>query len=56
MFGRKMVLMKKYKNVVQSKRICYNVHRWMIYISSSCEKKLCNYSTMAPLVLILAHL
>lgn len=35
MFGRKMALLKKYKNIVQSKRICYNAYRWMIYISSS---------------------
>lgn len=49
MFGRKMALMKKYKNIVQSKRICYNAYRWMVYISSSNEKKLCNHSTIAPL-------
>lgn len=23
---------------------------WMIYITSSCEKKLCNHSTIAPLL------
>lgn len=49
MFGRKTALMKKYKNIVQNKRICYNAYRWMIYIASPCEKKLCNYSTTAPL-------
>lgn len=49
MFGRKMALMKKYKNIVQSKRICYNAYRWMVYISSSNEKKLCNHSTIAPI-------
>ncbi|CDE74316.1 unknown [Clostridium sp. CAG:451] len=48
MFGRKTALMKKYKNIVQNKRICYNAYRWMIYIASPCEKKLCNYSTTAP--------
>lgn len=48
MFGRKTALMKKYKNIVQNKRICYNAYRWMIYIASPCEKKLCNHSATAP--------
>lgn len=41
--------MRKYKNIDQIRIIWYNTYRWMVYISSSCEKKLCNHSTTAPL-------
>lgn len=34
--------------MIQKNKMCYNIYRWMIYISSSYEKKLCNHSTMAP--------